>query len=152
MAGKKIKEADAFPQQNDFVLERDPLFPLKGYFILNAVFWAYCVIQLLVVTWLFRDIVGLVFFFAVLGIGFTLVSFYDYLYDRFSVIWSEFKGFFLAGVILLVIGGILLIIARSPWKITFFSINGYALIIASFYCIIRLLLSLERYYKKGDEK
>jgi|GEM_PF-2626534 len=58
------------------------LFPLKGYLILNAVFWAYCLIQIVALTWLFKDIVGIVFFFVVLGIAFTLVSVYDYSYDR----------------------------------------------------------------------
>jgi len=62
--------------------EGSGLFPLKGYIILNVVFWVYCVIQLVIVSWLFRDIVGLVFFFVVLGVGFTLVSIYDYTYDR----------------------------------------------------------------------
>ena len=65
-------------------LQPEALFPLKGYIILNILFWAYCLIQLLVLTWLFRDVVGLIFFFIVLGVGFTLVSIYDYVYDRIA--------------------------------------------------------------------
>jgi hypothetical protein len=37
-----------------------------------------------VVKWLIGDMTGLIFFFVVLAVGFTLVSIYDGLYDRFS--------------------------------------------------------------------
>ncbi|MBN1901939.1 hypothetical protein JW926_11510 [Candidatus Sumerlaeota bacterium] len=63
-------------------IEPEPLFPLKGYLILNLIFWAYCILQLAILSWLFKDIVGLVFFFVVLGAGFTIVSAYDCIYDR----------------------------------------------------------------------
>jgi 4-hydroxybenzoate polyprenyltransferase len=38
-----------------------------------------------VIKWLLRETTGLYFFFAVLAIGFTLVSIYDYAYDRISL-------------------------------------------------------------------
>ena len=71
--------------RNDFP-EPEPLFPFKGYLILNIIFWVYCIIQMLVLRWLFRDTIGLFFFFTVLGVGFTLVSAYDYIFDR--VAWK----------------------------------------------------------------
>jgi hypothetical protein len=81
--------------QGDFRMEKknntgtetikpEPLFPLKGYLILNLIFWAYCILQLAVLSWIFKDVVGLIFFFIVLGVGFSLVSAYDYIYDRIA--------------------------------------------------------------------
>ncbi len=58
--------------------------PLKTYILLNLIFWAYCAIQLLVLKWLLRDVAGLYFFFAVLASAFTVVSIYDFLYDRIA--------------------------------------------------------------------
>ena len=57
---------------------------LKNYVILNLIFWAYCAVQLLVLKWLLRDVAGLYFFFAVLAVAFTVVSIYDYLYERLA--------------------------------------------------------------------
>jgi len=79
---QRRQERDKGDSGTKEILEPEPLFPLKGYLILNAVFWGYCLIQMLVLLWLFKDIVGLIFFFCVLGGGFTLVSIYDYVYDR----------------------------------------------------------------------
>jgi hypothetical protein len=67
----------------------DERFPLLGYVIINLIFWAYCVVQLLVIKWLLRETTGLYFFFGVLAIGFTLVSIYDYAYDRISLSKQE---------------------------------------------------------------
>lgn len=61
-----------------------PLFPLKGYVILNLIFWAYCIVQMAALRWLFKDSIGLYFFFTVLGAGFTIVSVFDYIYDRIA--------------------------------------------------------------------
>jgi hypothetical protein len=66
-------------------VNEDDLFPFTGYLIINLIFWVYCVVQLLVTKWLLRETTGLYFFFAVLAIGFTLVSIYDYSYDRISL-------------------------------------------------------------------
>jgi hypothetical protein len=64
--------------------EQSERFPFSGYVIINLIFWAYCLIQFLVVKWLIGDITGLIFFFVVLAVGFTLISIYDALYDRLS--------------------------------------------------------------------
>lgn len=85
--GGFLMEKNNNPNETDPVAETikpEPLFPLKGYLILNIVFWAYCILQLVVMTWLFKDVVGLIFFFIVLGIGFSVVSAYDYIYDRIA--------------------------------------------------------------------
>lgn len=79
---KKINPANIDTQGSSF--ETESHFPLKGYLILNLIFWTYCILQLVVLSWLFKDVVGLIFFFVVLGVGFTLVSFYDYIYDRIA--------------------------------------------------------------------
>ncbi len=57
---------------------------VSGYIILNLIFWAYCAVQLLVLKWLLRDVAGLYVFFAILAVAFTVVSLYDFLYDRLS--------------------------------------------------------------------
>ena len=57
-------------------------FPLKGYVILNLAFWVYLVIQYFVLKHFLRDMEGLIFFFFLLGGGFTLVSIYDLAFDR----------------------------------------------------------------------
>jgi len=62
--------------------QEEPLFPVRGYVILNVVFWAFCIVEILIIRWWLRDIQGVIFFFALLAIGFTLVSIYDALYDR----------------------------------------------------------------------
>ena len=64
--------------------EQSQPFTFKGYVIINLIFWAYCLIQFFVVKWLIRDMTGLIFFFVVLAVGFTVVSIYDGLYERFS--------------------------------------------------------------------
>ncbi len=84
MAKKTFKsKAKQIPEVRE-PIGQEPLFPLKGYLILNVIFWGYCLVQLVVLRWLFRDVVGLIFFFVVLGAGFTLVSVYDYAYDRLT--------------------------------------------------------------------
>lgn len=65
------------------VVSEKPL-SVKNYIILNLIFWAYCAVQLLVLKWLLQDVAGLYFFFAVLAGAFTVVSIYDYLYDRLT--------------------------------------------------------------------
>lgn len=64
--------------------EQSQRFTFKGYVIINLIFWAYCLIQFFVVKWLIGDMTGLIFFFVVLAVGFTVVSIYDCLYERFS--------------------------------------------------------------------
>lgn len=64
--------------------QADVLFPLKGYIILNLIFWAFCIAQILALRWLFKDSIGIYFFFTVLGAGFTIVSIFDCVYDRLA--------------------------------------------------------------------
>jgi len=64
--------------------EQSQPFTFKGYVIINLIFWAYCLIQFFLVKWLIGDITGLIFFFVILAVGFTLVSIYACLYERFS--------------------------------------------------------------------
>lgn len=62
----------------------DRLFSIGEYVLLNAVFDAFCLLQLLLVRVFLKETRGLYFFFALLMIGFLLVSVFDYLYDRFG--------------------------------------------------------------------
>ena len=64
--------------------EHEPLFPIRGYIWLNVFFWVFCAIEVLVVRWWLEDIQGVIFFFLLLAIGFTVVSIYDCLYDRLA--------------------------------------------------------------------
>ena len=56
----------------------------KDYLIVNAIFIAFCTLQLLFIKWFVKDLSGVLFFFAVLIIGFVVVSAFDYLFDFFS--------------------------------------------------------------------
>ena len=84
MAEKKIGTKMKKKSPEQVPLDTNVLFPLKGYLILNIIFWGYCLLQIIVLRWLLRDVVGLIFFFVVLGVGFTLVSIYDYIYDHIT--------------------------------------------------------------------
>jgi len=64
--------------------EKEPLFPVRGYILLNILFWAFCIVEVLIIRWWLKDIQGIVFFFGLLAIGFTLVSIYDGVYDRMT--------------------------------------------------------------------
>jgi phosphatidylglycerophosphate synthase len=64
---------------------QDSLFSLKGYIILNIIFWVYCLLQVIILRWIYRDAMGIIFFFTVLAAGFTVVSVYDYIYDRIAL-------------------------------------------------------------------
>jgi len=65
--------------------EQETMFPVRGYVILNLCFWAFCVVEILIVRWWLKDIQGVIFFFLLLAIGFTAVSVYDGLYDRMTL-------------------------------------------------------------------
>lgn len=62
--------------------EDEGLFPISGYIALNVFFWAFCVGEVLLIRWWLKEIRGVVFFFGLLAVGFTLVSIYDCIYDR----------------------------------------------------------------------
>ena len=53
------------------------LFSIGEYVLLNVVFDAFCLLQLLLVRVFLRDTRGLYFFFALLMIGFLLVTIFD---------------------------------------------------------------------------
>ena len=72
------------PTTADDNTKAEALFPLKGYIILNLIFWAFCIIQMLALRWIFKDSICIYFFFTVLGAGFTIASFFDYFYDRIA--------------------------------------------------------------------
>lgn len=67
------------------VADEQRLCSLREYVILNLVFDGFCVLQLLLVAIFLRETRGLYFFFALLMIGFLLVSIFDYVYDRVTV-------------------------------------------------------------------
>lgn len=67
----------------------DQKLPFMGYVLLNLIFWAYCGVQLLVLQLMLRDVPGLFAFFIILAVAFTVVSMYDYVYDRLSGINPE---------------------------------------------------------------
>ena len=58
-------------------------FGAAFYLVANLVFMAFCALQLVIVKAVIGETQGLYFFFAVLVIGFLLVSLFDYSYDRF---------------------------------------------------------------------
>jgi hypothetical protein len=60
------------------------LFSVKQYVLLNVVFDAFCILQLVLCRVFIRETRGLYFFFGLLMIGFLLVSVFDYVYDRLA--------------------------------------------------------------------
>lgn len=58
-------------------------FTIAQYAVMNALFAAFLVIQLVLVQVFVRETRGLYFFFGLLMAGFLLVSVFDYLYDRY---------------------------------------------------------------------
>ena len=59
-------------------------FSIREYVLLNVIFDAFCLLQLLLVRVFLSETRGLYFFFALLMIGFLLVSVFDYFYDRMA--------------------------------------------------------------------
>lgn len=58
-------------------------FTVRQYVLMNLLFLAFCVIQLLLARYFIRETRGLYFFFGLLASGFAAVSVFDYLYDRY---------------------------------------------------------------------
>ena len=58
-------------------------FGLGSYVLLNVIFDAFCLLQLLLVRNRLGEQRGLYFFFGLLMVAFLIVSIYDYLYDRY---------------------------------------------------------------------
>lgn len=63
--------------------EADPeRFSALEYLFVNALFWVFCLVNLLVAKWYMGEMTGLFFFFGVMALGFTTVSVIAYLHDR----------------------------------------------------------------------
>lgn len=60
----------------------DGKLTVKGYVLLNLIFDAFCIFQLLFIRFTMHETRGLYFFFGLLMVGFFVVSIYDYVYDR----------------------------------------------------------------------
>ncbi len=54
----------------------------RGYFVLNAIFSSFCILQLILVRLLLRDFAGLYFFFIFLMVSFLVVSLFDYFAEK----------------------------------------------------------------------
>lgn len=54
----------------------------RDYILLNVIFDVFCLVQLVLARLFIRETRGLYFFFAMLMIGFFLVSMFDYLYEH----------------------------------------------------------------------
>lgn len=59
-------------------------YSIKDYLLINLIFWGFCIALYFIVWIITGENTGLSFLFGVLGIGFTLMSVFDYLYDYFS--------------------------------------------------------------------
>jgi hypothetical protein len=79
--GKPESEPEAFVPLSE---ESDPeRFSALEYLVVNAVFWIFCVINLLVAKWFMGEATGLFFFFGIMATGFTAACIISYLHDRF---------------------------------------------------------------------
>lgn len=64
--------------------EADPeRFGALEYFLVNAVFWLFCVVNFFVAKWFMGESTGLHFFFGVMAMGFSVACLISYLHDRF---------------------------------------------------------------------
>lgn len=72
------------PLPTPIVLEADPeRFTALEYLVVNAAFWLFCLVNLLVAKWFMGEATGLFFFFGVMALGFTVACVLSYLHDRF---------------------------------------------------------------------
>jgi len=78
------KEAETKKPVGTEGIEDEQPFPIQGYLRLNLLFWAFCIVEILIIRLWLKDVQGVIFFFALLAIGFTLVSIYDGVYDRMA--------------------------------------------------------------------
>ena len=84
---QKSKNLESAPDQvaaPPRIEEADPeRFSALEYLFVNALFWVFCLVNLLVAKWYMGETTGLFFFFGVMALGFTAVSVLSYLHDRF---------------------------------------------------------------------
>lgn len=85
VAGQSVRPAGAAVVDAAVPVEpvNPELFSLKQYLLMNAIFDAFCIAQLIIVKVVIRETRGLYFFFALLMLGFLAVSIFDYVYDRY---------------------------------------------------------------------
>jgi hypothetical protein len=70
-------------EDTDNFNEKEEVFPFKGYLKLNAIMWAFCLIVIMI-AYTFTDAGEVIrFLFGFLAIGFSVVSIYDWLFDKF---------------------------------------------------------------------
>ncbi|MBU1628242.1 hypothetical protein KKB18_12815 [bacterium] len=70
-------------ENKDEAFERNEVFPFKEYLKMNAIMWLFCLVVILL-SYALTDageVIG--FLFGFLGVGFTVVSIYDWLFDKF---------------------------------------------------------------------
>jgi len=84
MAERRSVESEQTGQTQGTPEEEEPLFPISGYILLNVVFWLFCAVEVLIVRLWLKEIHGVLFFFGLLAIGFTVVSAYDCIHDRLT--------------------------------------------------------------------
>lgn len=58
---------------------------LKTYFLINGIFSAFCVIQMLIIRAILPSFAGLAFFFFFIIVAFFIVSMLDYLSNRLGI-------------------------------------------------------------------
>lgn len=58
---------------------------VRDYVVMNLVFDAFCVVQLIIVSLLLRDFAGLYFFFGFLMCAFLIASIFDYFSERLNM-------------------------------------------------------------------
>lgn len=85
----KVEEEMEFESVDVLEAELDQedikLFPLKGYFILNIVFYMFCLIHVFIVHKAGGQTRELIFFFSTIAAGFSIVSVFDFVYDRYAL-------------------------------------------------------------------
>lgn len=58
---------------------------IRDYLVMNLIFDAFCVVQLIIVSLLLRDFAGLYFFFGFLMCAFLIVSVFDYFSEKLDM-------------------------------------------------------------------
>jgi len=61
----------------------EKIFSFKDFIIVNGIFWLYCIIQIILIKIFVGELTGMVYFFGVLAIGFTLMYFFNFFFDLF---------------------------------------------------------------------
>ncbi|MBM3334753.1 hypothetical protein FJY63_08835, partial [Candidatus Sumerlaeota bacterium] len=85
-------ESKSSEQARDSGGDEEPLFPIRGYVLLNVLFWLFCAVEVLIVRLWLKEIQGVFFFFGLLAIGFTVVSIYECVHDRLTARSNRAQG------------------------------------------------------------